>query len=404
MAQEILQTLRTLYDQPQSHSAKSPLARVFGRRGKQLRIGLFGCTGSIGRNTVDIVRANPERLKIVALAAGSNEAALMDLAKDLGVDRLAISNGTGRCPTGAGALRKLAAEEEIDIVVNAVVGAAGLEVTLGALDAGHDIALANKESLVMAGDLVMRRVEENRSSLRPIDSEHAALVSCLRGRPMTSIDRIYLTASGGPFRGRKAGTFDDVPVEEALNHPTWSMGPKITIDSATMMNKGLEIIEAHHLFAVPQDRIEVVVHPQSIIHAMIRHHDGSVIAELAPPDMRLPIQRSLLTDGDFSSLLDPLTLSNLTFEKPDFEAFPALNLAREALRRGGTAAAVLNAANEVAVGAYLEKSIRFGAITDIISRTLDAHSVRTLDSEEAAYEADRWAREQASGIVRSLAA
>jgi 1-deoxy-D-xylulose-5-phosphate reductoisomerase len=402
MAQEILQTLQTLYEQPLSPSAQSPLARVFARRGRQLRIALFGCTGSIGRNTVDVVRANPERLKIVALAAGSNEDALLTLAKDLGVDRLAISSGSGKCSSGDGALRRLAAEDGIDVVVNAVVGAAGLEVTLGALDAGHDIALANKESLVMAGELVMRRIEENRSSLRPIDSEHAALVSCLRGRPLASIDRLYLTASGGPFRGRKAGTFDDVTVEEALNHPTWSMGPKITIDSATLMNKGLEIIEAHHLFNVSQDRIDVVVHPQSIIHAMIRHHDGSVIAELAPPDMRLPIQRSLLSDGEFSSPLDPLSLPTLTFEKPDLEAFPALELAREALRRGGTAAAVLNAANEAAVGAFLEKSIRFGAITDIIRRTLDAHSVRKLDSEEAVYEADRWGREQASGIVKSL--
>ncbi|MEK8022225.1 MAG: 1-deoxy-D-xylulose-5-phosphate reductoisomerase [Candidatus Hydrogenedentota bacterium] len=391
--------LESLYSQPGRDHEVSLLDHLRMRQAKPLRLAVMGCTGSIGKSTIDIVRANPDRLRVVALAAGSNEAELMKMARDLGVTRTALAKSTTSMPSGVGALRALAAEEDVDIVVNAVVGAAGLEVTLGALDGGNDIALANKESLVMAGELVMRRAAERKVAIRPIDSEHSSLVSCMRGRTGREIRRVYLTASGGPFRGRAKGTFDNVTVEEALNHPTWSMGPKITIDSATLMNKGLEIIEAHFLFELPASKIEVIVHPQSIIHAMVQHSDGSVVAELAPPDMRLPIQRALLPGGNFQSPLDLTRLGALTFEQPDHAAFPLILVACEALARGGTAPAVVNAANEIAVGAFLEKKISFGAISGIIQRTIAAHTPHPVETEADVYDADAWARKEAGSLI-----
>lgn len=395
--------LQALYDQPGQSALRSPLVQIFQRRSRVLRIALFGCTGSIGQNTIDVVRANADRLRIVALAAGRSEERLVTMGRELGVDRLALGEPGRAVPGGSEALRALAASEDIDVVVNAVVGAAGLAVTLGALDGHHDLALANKESLVMAGDLVMRRAKELGVAVRPIDSEHSSLTSCLRGRSLAHIRRVYLTASGGPFRGRTAGSFDDVTVEEALNHPTWSMGPKITIDSATLMNKGLEVIEAHHLFGLPADRIAVIVHPQSIIHAMVENADGSVVADLAPPDMRIPIQRALLPEGRFAAPLDLLALSGLTFAPPDLEAFPCLDLAFRALAAGGTAPCVLNAANEVAVHAFLQKRIRFGSISAIIRTTLDAHQAVPVTAEGDVLDADRWARTRALEAVAAAA-
>lgn len=365
-----------------------------------IRIGIFGCTGSIGRNTIEIARHNAERIKVTALAAGGNEGELRHLARLLGVKKLALGKQSATLPCGPRALRELAADPEIDLVVNAVVGAAGLAVTLGALDGGKQLALANKESLVMAGELVMRRAAARGITIRPIDSEHAALANCLRGRREAEVARALLTASGGPFRGRPAGSFDDVSVEEALNHPTWKMGPKITIDSATLMNKGLEIIEAHHLFGLPPDKIGVVVHPQSLIHAMVETTDGSLIAEVAPPDMKIPIQRALLDDGVFASRLDLLAMKPLTFEPLDRRAFPLVDLAYESLRRGGAAATVLNAANEVAVHAFLQKKIKFGSISRIILRTFEDLPGAPMVAEEDVYEADRRAREHAAGLVR----
>ncbi|OIO35425.1 MAG: 1-deoxy-D-xylulose-5-phosphate reductoisomerase [Candidatus Hydrogenedentes bacterium CG1_02_42_14] len=363
----------------------------------RIRIAIFGCTGSIGKNTIDVVKTNSARIKITALAAGRNEKELLRLADELKVSNLALASKSKIIPSGEDALRTLAATADYDIAVNAVVGSAGLSVTLGALDAGKDIALANKESLVMAGDYIMRLAKARGVRIFPIDSEHSSLQSCLKGRDADEIRRVFLTASGGPFRGRRAGTFDNVTVEEALNHPTWKMGPKITIDSSTLINKGLEIIEAHYLFNLPQDKIEVVIHPQSIIHAMAEHNDGTIIAELAPPDMRIPIQRALLNDGVFSSPLDLLSIKALTFEKPDEEAFPSLKLARKALRMGGTAPLVLNAANEVAVQSFLEKRIHFGSINDIIAKTLEAHNPQEINSESDIMIADQWARDFAGG-------
>jgi 1-deoxy-D-xylulose-5-phosphate reductoisomerase len=372
---------------------------IVARAGGPLRIGLFGCTGSIGRSTLDVVRANPERLVVVALAAGNNEAEVRRLAAELGVARIALGRPVDGILSGPGALRRLAGESECDVVVNAVVGAAGLDVTLGALEAGRHVALANKESLVMAGDLVMRLAREKSLAIRPIDSEHSALASCLRGRDPASIRRAILTASGGPFRGRPAGSFDEVTVEEALNHPTWSMGPKITIDSATLMNKGLEIIEAHQLFDLPAAKIGVLLHPQSLVHAMVEDHDGSIVMEMAPPDMRIPIQRSLLDDGEFAARLDPLTLPPITFGAPDRAAFPALDLALAALASGGVAPAVLNAANEVAVGAFLDRQIPFGAIAAVIAETLDGIAGGPAEDEAAIRHADAEARRFASERV-----
>lgn len=367
-----------------------------------IRIGIFGCTGSIGQNTIDIVKKNSDRVRITALAVGSREDELLKLSQELGVERLAMGSvGKNGTPHGPQALRSLAASKDLDLVVNAVVGAAGLSVTLGALDSGNNIALANKESLVMAGDLVMNLARENGVEIRPIDSEHAALANCLKGRKTEDIRRVYLTASGGPFRGRKAGSFDQATIEEALNHPTWKMGPKITIDSATLMNKALEIIEAYHLFDLSSDMIKVVVHPQSIIHAMVEHRDGSLIAELAPADMRIPIQRAILDDGKYSEPLDLLKLNALTFEEVDREAFPMIDLAYSVLERGGTSATVINAANEVAVMSFLEGQIKFGDITNVILRTFDAAEVHTIENEERVYEADSWARRFSEDMISS---
>lgn len=388
-----------LYAQPGRDHDVSLLEHLRSRHKKALRIAIMGCTGSIGRSTLDVVRANPEKLRVVALAAGSDVVNLVRLAKELGVTRMAVAKPIESLPSGVGALRDLAAQEDIDLVVNAVVGAAGLEVTLGALDGGNDIALANKESLVMAGELVMRRAQEKGVAIRPIDSEHSSLASCMRGRTAREIDRVYLTASGGPFRGRSAASFENATVEEALKHPTWKMGPKITIDSATLMNKGLEIIEAHFLFDLPPSKIEVIVHPQSIIHAMVRHADGSVIAELAPPDMRLPIQRALLPGGAFQAPMDLMKLGALTFEPPDHEAFPLIRIACLALEKGGTAPVVVNAANEAAVGAFLEKKISFGRISGIIRRTFEAHEPRPIAAESDVYDADAWARREAGRLI-----
>ncbi|RMH54465.1 MAG: 1-deoxy-D-xylulose-5-phosphate reductoisomerase [Candidatus Hydrogenedentota bacterium] len=364
------------------------------------RIAVFGCTGSIGENTLEIVRRHRKRFEVVGLAAGRNAARLKELAREFSVSDLALAEPRDDLPGGDEVLAEMASREDVDIVVNAVVGAAGLSVTLAAVRSGKTLALANKESLVTAGELVMRLAREKGATIRPIDSEHSALEACLCGRDRSRIRRVILTASGGPFRGRKAGSFDDVTVAEALNHPTWSMGPKITIDSATLMNKALEVIEAHHLFGFSPDEIAVVVHPQSIIHAMVENRDGTVIVELAPPDMRIPIQRALMKDGDFSAPLDLERLKDLTFEPVDREAFPMLDLAYRCLEKGGTAGAVVNAANEVAVQAFLEERISFGAIPRIVTEVLERHEVKEESDEGVIREADEWARVTAERFVR----
>jgi 1-deoxy-D-xylulose-5-phosphate reductoisomerase len=346
------------------------------------RISLLGSTGSVGTQTLDVVRKHPDRFAVVALAAGSNAELLAAQTDEFRPAMVVLAEGTIDVPSGSvfrsgveGVL-EAAAHPDADVVVNALVGSQGLLPTLTALDAGKTVALANKESLIAGGSLVTRRVAGTPERLLPVDSEHSAVFQCLAGNRLGDVRRVILTASGGPFRGRSRAELEDVTIEQALAHPTWRMGKKITVASATLMNKGLEAIEAHHLFGVPIDRVELVVHPRSIVHGMVEFTDGSVIAQAANPDMRLPLQIALawperLPDG--AEPIDWQTIGSLDFEPLDFEAFPCPALALEAARRGGTAPCVLNAANEEVVEAFLSQRLRFGDIPRVIERVLDEH-------------------------------
>ena len=331
------------------------------------RIALIGATGSIGRQALDVIDAHPE-LELVAAASGSQP-----------IDGLAPLTQAG------GDLTELLERAEPDLVLNAVVGFAGLPVTLWALERGIDLALANKESLVAAGDLALAAQERGRGRLMPVDSEHSAAFQCLDGRSRDSVETLVITASGGPFRGRTRDELEEVTPADALAHPTWSMGPKITVDSATLANKGLELIEAHFLFDLPYDRIEVVVHPTSIVHALVRFRDGATLAHLGYPDMRVPISYALTYPERAATPIPPLDLAaglTLEFHAPDLETFPLLVLAREAGERGGTYPCVYNAANEVAVAAFLEGRLPFLGIADVVADALaavDGAPARDLD-------------------------
>jgi 1-deoxy-D-xylulose-5-phosphate reductoisomerase len=319
------------------------------------RIALLGATGSIGRQAVEVIAAHQE-LELVAAASGSQP-----------IDGLAPLTQVG------GDLTELLERAQPDLVLNAVVGFAGLPATLWTLERGVDLALANKESLVAAGDLALAAQQRGGGRLLPVDSEHSAAFQCLEDRPSESVDALVITASGGPFRGRARDELDDVTPEEALAHPTWNMGPKITIDSATLGNKGLELIEAHFLFGLPYDRIEVVVHPTSIVHALVRFRDGAALAHLGYPDMRVPISYALTYPERAATPIPPLDLAaglTLEFHAPDLETFPLLALAREAGERGGTHPCAFNAANEVAVAAFLERRLPFLAISEVVADTL----------------------------------
>jgi 1-deoxy-D-xylulose-5-phosphate reductoisomerase len=336
------------------------------------RIALLGATGSIGRQALDVIAAHPE-LELVAAASGSQP-----------IDGLAPLTQVG------GDLTELLERAEPDLVLNAVVGFAGLPATLWALERGVDLALANKESLVAAGDLALAAQQRGGGRLLPVDSEHSAAFQCLEGRAPESIDTLVITASGGPFRGRTRDELEDVTPEEALAHPTWSMGPKITVDSATLANKGLELIEAHFLFDLPYDRIEVVVHPTSIVHALVRFRDGAALAHLGYPDMRVPISYALTYPDRAATPIPPLDLASgltLEFRAPDVETFPLLALAREAGARGGTYPCAFNAANEVAVAAFLERRLPFLGIAEVVGEALadfDGGAARDLDDLLAA--------------------
>ena len=381
-----------------------------GRRVK--RIALLGSTGSIGTQTLDVVRKHPDRFRIVALTAHSNAELLAAQADEfrpslavLAEPRGAVPDGT-RFATGHEAVVDAAAHPDADVVVNAIVGSAGLLPTLSALDADKTVALANKESLIAGGSLVMRRVADAPERLLPVDSEHSAVFQCLAGNRLGDVRRVILTASGGPFRGRTRAELATVTVEQALAHPTWRMGKKITVASATLMNKGLEAIEAHHLFRVPIERVELVVHPQSIVHGMVEFVDGSVIAQAASPDMRLPLQIALawperLADG--AEPLDWAALGSLDFSALDTEAFPCPGLAIEAARRGGTAPCVLNAVNEEAIEAFLAEHLRFGAIPDVIERVLDRHDTIADPSLDDVLSAEEWARARAREEIGAAA-
>lgn len=379
------------------------------------RVVLLGSTGSIGTQALEVVRAHPDRFEVVGLAAGRDHAALAAQADAFGVvdvalaDRAAAADLAAARPrlsvrSGPQGVAELAAIDA-DLVVNGITGAVGLEPTLAALRTGTPVALANKESLIVGGSLVVAAAEAaggRESHLLPIDSEHSALAQCLRGGRRTEVERLILTASGGPFRGRTAQQLTEVTAAQALAHPTWAMGPVVTVNSATLMNKGLELIEAHELFDVPWDALDVVVHPQSVVHSMVEFVDGSTLAQLSPPDMRLPIQLAMSWPQRLAQAYgrcDWTTASSLDFEPVDRSTFRALDLAGEAGRRGGTWPAVLNAANEVAVDAFLAGRLRFLDIAALVEATLDERGStdpgepNTLQDVLAA---DAWARTCAS--------
>lgn len=377
-------------------------------------LAVLGSTGSIGTQALDVVRADPEVAEVVALAASSSVEQLAAQAHELRPKLVAVADASKRDElaaavppgtevlAGPGALAELATAA--DVVLNAVVGFAGLEVTLAALAAGKRLALANKESLIAGGPVVQQVRRAPGAELVPVDSEHSAVHQCLRAsdRPAEEVARLVLTASGGPFRGRRREELEDVTVADALAHPTWSMGPKITVDSSTLMNKGLEVIEAHELFGTPYDRIEVVVHPQSVVHSMVEFRDGATLAQLSMPDMRLCIGYALAWPARLAhpfGRIDWTRLARLDFEPPDLDAFPCLRLAYEAGRAGGTAPAWLNAANEVAVAAFLDGALRWIEIPDVLSGVLDRHDGGAADSAEAVVDADRRARAAAHDLL-----
>jgi len=383
------------------------------------RLAVLGSTGSIGTSTLSVVEAFPERFSVVALAAGANLDLLRVQAERFAPDLVSVADPEAarelrqalpgvRVVSGQDGLTEVACHPDADTVVAALVGSVGLVPTLSAIEAGKDIALANKETLVVAGELVMAAARRRGVAILPVDSEHNAIHQALRVGPDGSIRRLILTASGGPFRTWPQERIQAATVDEALAHPTWKMGPKITIDSATMMNKGLEIIEAHHLFSLPEERIAVLIHPQSLVHSLVEYIDGTLIAQLSINDMRFPILYALAWPERLPSPFEGLDLAaaaDLTFEAPDEERFPAIALARAALREGGEMPAILNAANEVAVAAFLEHRIPFPAITEVIADTLNRHAARNcpLESLEQAVAADSQARREATGAALKYA-
>jgi 1-deoxy-D-xylulose-5-phosphate reductoisomerase len=383
------------------------------------RVALLGATGSIGTAAQDLARAYPDRIRLVSLAARSNYEALIRAAEEFRVPRIALvdreaarqARGVwkrGEVLEGEEALVALAEEDGVDVVVNAVVGGIGLHATVAALSSGKRVALANKESIVLAGELLMNLAKRSGGAVIPVDSEHSGVTQCLAGRPISDVRRVTLTASGGPFLRRDPASIQDATPEEVLKHPTWSMGERITVDCATLINKGFEVIEARWLFGLSPDRLDVVIHPQSIVHAFVEFVDGSVVAQLSVPDMRLPLLYALSAPERWASELPRLSLtelSTLSFERPDPTRSPGLTLARRALEAGGTSPAALNAADEEAVRLFLGKKIRFGDLMPLVEEVLGAHrpsgGALTL---ETILEADRWARarlhEAAANVAR----
>jgi 1-deoxy-D-xylulose-5-phosphate reductoisomerase len=381
------------------------------------RLLILGSTGSIGTQALDVVARAGDAFEIVGLSAGTAHEALIAQARAAGVRRVALSDPNaaaraaetwtdGEVLAGPEGLVELVARSDADLVLNAIVGSAGLGPTIVALTEGIDLALANKESLVVGGELVTALAEATGAQVIPVDSEHSALYQLIgmeRGaHPPDTIEKLVLTASGGPFRGRRREDLEAVTVEEALQHPTWAMGGKITVDCATLMNKGLEVIEAHHLFGTPYERIDVVVHPQSIVHALVTMCDGAALAHLGHPDMRVPIAYALHHPERVDvpvRTLDLAELGALTFEPPDEDAFPCLRLAREAAVAGGTGPCVLNAANEVAVHAFLGGRLGFMGIPAVVESTLERVGAAAVHSFDSLYEADAHARAVAGELV-----
>jgi 1-deoxy-D-xylulose-5-phosphate reductoisomerase len=378
-------------------------------------LSILGCTGSIGLSTLDVVRQHPEKFSISGLAAGKDVAKLAQQIKEFQPAAVSVMDEDSAIKLktllgeykpeilyGIEGATAVATVEEADMVVSAIVGAAGLIPTVSAIKAGKHIALANKETLVVAGQLVSDLVKKYNVQLLPVDSEHSAIFQSLQGHRTEDVERIILTASGGPFRKTSAEELKNVGLEQALKHPQWTMGAKITIDSATMMNKGLEVIEAHWLFTMPAEKISVVVHPQSIIHSMVEYIDGCVMAQLGSPDMRAPIAYALAWPERCESGIQKLDLTKigtLTFEEPDMARFPALRLAFDALKAAKTYPAVLNAANEIAVAAFLGKKIKFTEIAETVDKTMQAHEAYSPVELDDYLQADQWARDKAQKLI-----
>jgi 1-deoxy-D-xylulose-5-phosphate reductoisomerase len=379
------------------------------------RLAILGSTGSIGMNTLDIVRQFPERFEVISLSAGLNtqllkQQILQFRPKVVSVLNKALSEALRRellkasveVVHGVEGLIQVATHPEVDLVVSAIVGAVGLIPTLSAIKTGKTIALANKEPLVMAGKIVMEEAKRNHAQILPVDSEHSAIFQSLLGHQKEDIRRLILTASGGPFLNLPMARLREVTVKEALNHPHWEMGKKITIDSASLMNKGLEVIEAHWLFNVPVEKIAVQIHPQSVVHSMVEYIDGSIVAQMGIADMRIPISYALSFPHRLKLNLPPLDLYQrgaLTFFPPDLERFPCLKLAYRSIEIGETMPAILNAANEIAVNAFLEGSVKFTEIPLLLQRVMEEHEVKPLHTIEDILRADHWARERSKAIL-----
>lgn len=384
--------------------------------GDRRRLLILGSTGSIGTQALDILQ-RCEELELVGLSAERSWEALVQQARSYGTRRIALVDvdaaaraaeawTDGEVLAGPEGLVRLVLESDADLVLNALVGSAGLAPTVATLGQGIDLALANKESLVVGGELVTALAEATGAAILPVDSEHAALHQLLAGRSVGTVERLTITASGGPFRGMSYDQLQEVTVEQALSHPTWSMGGKITIDSATLMNKGLELMEAHHLFGTPYERLDVVVHPQSLIHGIVQLSDGAMLAHIGPHDMRIAISYALHWAESVDLPIAPIDLvavGALTFEPVDVEAFPCLRLARQAAEAGGSAPCVLNAANEVAVHAFLQGRLSFNGIASVIEETLAGVEPARVHAFETLYDADRRARELAAEAVAALA-
>jgi 1-deoxy-D-xylulose-5-phosphate reductoisomerase len=395
---------------------------------KRKRVVVLGATGSIGESALKVARDIPERIEIIGLAANSNAKKLAATANQTRAQFVCLVDETKidilrraleyrpRIFSGAAGLCEIVRMADADMVLVAIVGTGGLRPTLAAIQAGKDLAVASKEILVMAGEIVMREARGRGVHVLPVDSEHNAIFQCLEAASLRAardggvaspadVRRIILTASGGPFRETPRKDFDSITPEEALRHPTWNMGPKITIDSATLFNKGLEMIEAHWLFGVEMDRVEVVVHPQSIVHSMVEFADGSTLAQLSYSNMCFPIQYAVTWPDRVPNSLPPLDfskLSKLEFFTPRYDDFPALNLARRAGETGGTLPAVMNAANEIAVAAFLDRRVRFPDIWHVVEEVMNRHTAIAHPDLDAILEADRWARNEAQGCVKSL--
>jgi 1-deoxy-D-xylulose-5-phosphate reductoisomerase len=378
------------------------------------RVVILGATGSIGESALKVAHDIPERMEIVGLAANSNAEKLAAAANETRAQSVclvdetkidALKRGLAYKPrifAGQKGLREIACLTNAEMVLVAIVGTGGLRPALAAIEAGKDLAVASKEILVMAGEIVMREARENDVNVLPVDSEHNAIFQCLEGKSCLDIRRIILTASGGPFRETPRKDFNSIIPEQALKHPTWNMGPKITIDSATLFNKGLEMIEAHWLFGVEMKRVEVVIHPQSIVHSMVEFADGSTLAQLSYSNMCFPIQYAVTWPDRVPNTLPPLDfskLSRLEFFKPRYDDFPALDLARRAGETGGTSPAVMNAANEVAVAGFLDRQVRFPDIWQIVEEVMNRHTSVAHPDLDAILQADQWARKEAQGCV-----